>query len=433
MENKILYEHMIDEGVTEETIDVLIDEELVTLAKIKNASDELLKNCKLKAGQIVNIRSAVKNVEQSSKDGSMKEENLKEQAAEAKRGTLQLHSKKMKQEEQPKDEVEKQQTSEKKAKVASNSIQFPPLRQPSSVFGEPKHDHAHDVAAFGDEIFVTNKRTGCVNVIDRSGEHFRSFEIKETEFGDFHAFGIAISNKGLLYITDNNHKIKIDKDDKSEDPPSAGNRRKTEVFVCDTDGRVRHRFGEEVLKKPTGIALTRNDEIVVVDYEQCCICIFGIDGEFKRKVGSEGRGDGQFRRPYFVAINSKDEWIVGDSGNRRLQIFDGSGTFLRSVPVQHLVRGVVVDSADNIFLSVIDDSPREKDDFKHGVVMYDANEKLYGEISNNLEKNCDFDLLRPRGMCITKYSSGEDILIVTNDSEIGIGLRKYKLTPSITQ
>ncbi|XP_071958725.1 uncharacterized protein [Antedon mediterranea] len=278
---------------------------------------------------------------------------------------------------------------------------FPPLRQTSSVFGEVKYEHSHDVAAFEEELFVTDKGGHCVVVTNRSGKHLRSFEIKETNMFAFEPFGIAISKTGLLYITDMyNH----------------------EVFVCDTRGKVRQRIGKDVLKKPNGVALTKNNEILVVDYDQCCLFMFENDGKLKRTFCTQGKDYGQFNHPWFVAINSKGDWIVSDCDNRRLQIFDNSGTvrFMKPVPVGHLVRGVVVDSADNIFVSVVIDRAWLKRNYKHAVMMYDSNGNFYGEVSDHLRG----DLFQPRGMCITKDGSGEDILIVTGDRE---ELHKYKL------
>ncbi|XP_071958041.1 uncharacterized protein [Antedon mediterranea] len=276
---------------------------------------------------------------------------------------------------------------------------FPPLRQSSSVFGEAKYKGAHDIAAFNGEIFVTDRYNRCIVVMNRSGEQIRSFEIKESNMGHFDPFGITISITGLLYITDMyNH----------------------EVFVCDTRGRVRQRFGKDILKKPNGVSLTKNNEILVVDYDDYCLYMFENDGRFKRKFGSRGKDYGQFNHPWFVAITGNGDWIVSDCNNRRLQVFDGSGTFrfLRSIPVGYLVRGVVVDHEDKIYISSVIDSGWTKMNYKHVVMVYHANGKFYGEISLRDE------LLRPRGMCITEDDSGEHILIVTDDSN---ALHKYKM------
>ena len=46
--------------------------------------------------------------------------------------------------------------------------------------------------------------------------------------------------------------------------------------------------------------------------------------------GEEGWGGGMFHYPYGVAVNDRDEIVVADQCNHRVQVFDSNGTFLRS-------------------------------------------------------------------------------------------------------
>ena len=45
--------------------------------------------------------------------------------------------------------------------------------------------------------------------------------------------------------------------------------------------------------------------------------------------GKEGSGDGMFKYPFGMAVNDKDEIVVADCNNHRVQVFDSNGTFLR--------------------------------------------------------------------------------------------------------
>uniref|UniRef100_A0A8C7I0E0 Tripartite motif containing 2 n=1 Tax=Oncorhynchus kisutch TaxID=8019 RepID=A0A8C7I0E0_ONCKI len=51
-------------------------------------------------------------------------------------------------------------------------------------------------------------------------------------------------------------------------------------------------------------------------------------GEFLLKFGSNGEGNGQFNAPTGVAVDVNGNIIVADWGNSRIQVFDGSGSFL---------------------------------------------------------------------------------------------------------
>ena len=46
--------------------------------------------------------------------------------------------------------------------------------------------------------------------------------------------------------------------------------------------------------------------------------------------GKQGSGDGMFEHPLGVAVSERDEIVVADSNNHRVQVFDSNGTFLRS-------------------------------------------------------------------------------------------------------
>ena len=45
--------------------------------------------------------------------------------------------------------------------------------------------------------------------------------------------------------------------------------------------------------------------------------------------GERGTGPGQFNTPHAIAIDRNDNVYVGDRTNRRIQVFDTEGKFLR--------------------------------------------------------------------------------------------------------
>jgi DNA-binding beta-propeller fold protein YncE len=50
--------------------------------------------------------------------------------------------------------------------------------------------------------------------------------------------------------------------------------------------------------------------------------------QFLFKFGSSSAGPGEFSNPGGVATDSKNNLIVADAGNSRIQVFDSSGEFL---------------------------------------------------------------------------------------------------------
>ena len=74
--------------------------------------------------------------------------------------------------------------------------------------------------------------------------------------------------------------------------------------------------------------------------------------------GKKGLGDGMFKDPMGVAVSDRDEILVADNENHRVQVFDSNGTFLRCFgrkgentgDFNHPV-GIAIDKGRNIFIS----------------------------------------------------------------------------------
>ena len=75
-------------------------------------------------------------------------------------------------------------------------------------------------------------------------------------------------------------------------------------------------------------------------------------------VGKEGSGEGLLNNPLGVAVTAKDEVVVADNQNHRVQVFDSNGTFLRSFGRQgknagefENPTGIAIDKDGNILVS----------------------------------------------------------------------------------
>ena len=56
--------------------------------------------------------------------------------------------------------------------------------------------------------------------------------------------------------------------------------------------------------------------------------MFNSSGEFQFCFGSNGEGNGQFNAPTGVAVDRQDNILVADWGNSRIQIFDSQVNIL---------------------------------------------------------------------------------------------------------
>ncbi len=112
----------------------------------------------------------------------------------------------------------------------------------------------------------------------------------------------------------------------------------TRVNHFDLDGRLLRQWGVNgtnagQLAFPRSIAVAPSGDVYVSEYGPADrIQCFGQDGQtFRFTFGSRGTGEGQFDRAEGIGVDSKGRVYVADSGNHRIQIFDGNGKFLRSI------------------------------------------------------------------------------------------------------
>ncbi|MBB5503005.1 hypothetical protein [Paraburkholderia sp. MM5384-R2] len=57
------------------------------------------------------------------------------------------------------------------------------------------------------------------------------------------------------------------------------------------------------------------------------------DGNWLKSWGDRGTGSGQFHTPHSIAVDAHDHVYVADRSNRRIQVFDTAGTFLRQFTI----------------------------------------------------------------------------------------------------
>jgi sugar lactone lactonase YvrE len=137
--------------------------------------------------------------------------------------------------------------------------------------------------------------------------------------------------------------------------------------VCVFDKATRNllfefpRGGEETNKlhalfTPTNLALDSKGNIYVSDTGAFRVQVYDAEGKFLRAVGEMGDGPGQFARVKGIAIDREDRLYAVDAMSQVVQIFDAEGKLLTWLgepdtdsKVQNLPAKVVVDYEDVTF------------------------------------------------------------------------------------
>ena len=93
-----------------------------------------------------------------------------------------------------------------------------------------------------------------------------------------------------------------------------------------------HGEGDNALRAPQGVAVDSQDNIYVTDSEAGKIFVFGAEGKFQRVIGALKGGEGIFKRPTGIAVDSGAQRIyVSDTWRDRVFVLDMQGSVLGTI------------------------------------------------------------------------------------------------------
>ena len=89
-------------------------------------------------------------------------------------------------------------------------------------------------------------------------------------------------------------------------------------------------FGEQILKKPWGVAVNEQDEIAVSDIGNHKIHLFKSDGTHIKSFGKHGTQHGEFDWPCGIVFHGGNIIVAEQSKNSRIQELNRQGDYLRN-------------------------------------------------------------------------------------------------------
>lgn len=165
----------------------------------------------------------------------------------------------------------------------------------------------HGVVSDGKgKVYVADWGAGKIHLFDFDKKRYDNFS-KTKAGGLSSVIGVALDGDGLLYATDSVLR---------------------KVFVFEKGKNIKV-IGDDSLRRPTGIAVNKKEEILyVVDTHGHRVDVFDLSGKKLFSFGRRGGKDGEFNYPTHIAVGPSGDVYVMDSMNFRVQIFDKTGKFL---------------------------------------------------------------------------------------------------------
>ena len=152
-----------------------------------------------------------------------------------------------------------------------------------------------------------------------------------------------------------------------------------QVIKFSSDGDVLMRLGtagvagrtQSTFDQPNAVLVAPNGDIFVGDGHpgngNNRIVKFSSDGTYLMEWGETGSAPGQFRTPHALAMDSQGLLYVGDRSNRRIQVFEQDGTFVRDFYNFGRASGVAIDGDDNIYVADSESNYRRNGGYKRGI------------------------------------------------------------------
>jgi hypothetical protein len=85
-----------------------------------------------------------------------------------------------------------------------------------------------------------------------------------------------------------------------------------------------------LFRQPTDVAWDSQGNTYITDgYINSRVAKYDRNGDWVKSWGERGTNPGQFRLPHAIAVDQQNNVYVGDRSNRRIQVFDTDGRFLR--------------------------------------------------------------------------------------------------------
>ena len=206
--------------------------------------------------------------------------------------------------------------------------------------------------------------------------------------------GIAVNSKGLIALSD---------------------RERHTILIFDKEGKFVRKLGCDgdnpgQLNRPAGVAFLNDDEILVADDGNHRIQQVNVQtGNFVNSFGKYGTGDGEFDSPEDICVNGEGHVVVADYGNDRIQVLTKDGK-----PVLEFGgtrQGKLNEPTGCIYhknMFIVSDT------CNHCLEVFDSSGKFLYKIGE--EGEADGQFYCSWGLCVEKYGNRQNLLVCDRDN-----------------
>jgi len=206
----------------------------------------------------------------------------------------------------------------------------------------------------GEVAGVAVNSKGHVFVFSRSSTTGPAFGAAAAQLLEFGPDGKYIREIGKnLYAWSFAHAVRIDKDDNIWVVDKGSDM----IVEFNPEGRVVMVFGRKKeagdegdtpwthvkpprpasdgeFRQPTDVTWDLEGNIFISDgYINSRVAKYDRNGDWVKQWGEQGSGPGEFNTPHSIVADAQGNIYVADRGNRRIQVFDHDGTFLREITI----------------------------------------------------------------------------------------------------
>lgn len=174
------------------------------------------------------------------------------------------------------------------------------------------------------------------------------------------------------------------------------------VYKTDGQGKVLMRLGQEgvagigrdTFNLPTDVAFGPGGDLYVSDgYANPRVVKFSREGKYLLEWGKRGTGPGEFGLPHNLVVDSRGRVYVTDRDNRRIQVFDSNGEFLKQwtdvggistlflTKDQHIWAGGVLRDLEGKVVTRLPDNPGG-----HGTAVSESGDVYIAQLSGIVQK-----------------------------------------------